>query len=375
MGGAERQMLLLAERLPRDRFDVSFIMLGGWTTNADLAVAAGAHVRALGASNRRSTPMPVFALKVSGRTIEYIRICRRERYDIVDAWLYLSYGIAAVTRPLTRAPILITGRRSLSRFKERFGVVERTIDAIARRSSDAIVANSAAVADDVAAREGIDRSSIRIIRNGVEIPPPLDAEERRRIRSDWGIAPDALVVGSVGSLKPGKGQERALEAMPGLLARDPSAHLVIVGDGPMRSAVEARIQTLGLRGRVVMTGDVIDARPLYGAFDILASASDAEGMPNVVLEAAAAGVGVVATAAGGTVEIVTDGETGLLVPIDDQAALDAGLQRLAIDPDLRRRFGLAARDHVATAFGVDRFVGETADLYEELAHRRGVAGR
>lgn len=369
MGGAERQMLLLAERLPRDRFDVSFITLGGWTTHADHAVAAGARVHSLGAARRRSTPMPLFALKVAGRTLDYIRINRRERYDIVDAWLYLGYGLAALTRPLTRTPVLISGRRSLSRFKEGFGPVERAVDAVARRRSDLIVANSTAVADDVAAREGIDRGAIRVIRNGVEIPAPVSPEDRRRIRSTLGLAPHHLVVAAVGSLKPGKGQVRLVEAMPDLLAAVPAARLVLVGDGPGRSAIEARVSELGLDDRVVMTGAVPDARTLYGAFDILASGSDAEGLPNAVLEGAAAGNAIIATAAGGTVEIVHDGKTGVLVPVGHDAALRAGLVRLARDDAARERLGLAARAHVSACFGIERFVRETADLYEEMSAR------
>lgn len=375
MGGAERQMILLAEHLPRDRFEVNFVLLGGWTTNADLAVAAGANVRALGASNRRSTPMPIFAAKVAGRTLEYIRIGRRERYDIVDAWLYLSYGLAAVTRSFTRVPILITGRRSLSGFKESFGPVERAIDAIARRRADAIVANSDAVADDVSIRERVARSSIRVIRNGVRIPEPLPDEERVAIRRAWGAGPDDIVIGCVGSMKRGKGQDRVVELLPELLRKVPTARLVLVGGGPLLLAIEARVAALGVTNRVVLMGDVPDARPLYGAFDILVSASDAEGLPNAVLEAAAVGIGIVATDAGGTGEIVTDDVHGLVVPVNDEDRLRSAVIRLAQDPALRRRLGASARERAAAAFSIDRFVGETAALYEEMAARRIWAAR
>ena len=374
VGGAERQMLLLAERLPRDRFDVSFLLLGGWTPNADLAVAAGAHVHTLGARRRRSAAKPVLALEVSRRMLKYVEICRRERYDIVDAWLYQGYGLAAVTRPLTQVPVLISGRVSLSKFKERFGPAERAVDRIARRNSDLIFANSAAVADDVALREGVDRNTIRIIRNGVIIPEPVRPGERLAIRAAWNADPGDFVLGYVGSMRPGKGHDRIVEAFPSLLAASPTARLVLVGGGPERASIEQRILALGIGDRVTLTGDVLDARPLFGAFDLFASASEAEGLPNSVLEAAAAGVAIVATAAGGTVEIVEDDLTGILVAVGDDEALRAGLIRLAADPALRARLGAAARDHAATAFGIDRFVRETADLYEEMAKRRGIGG-
>ena len=375
VGGAERQLVLLAEHLPRDRFEVNFVLLGGWTDNADLAVAAGANVRALGASHRRSTPMPIFVLKVAGRALEYVRICRHERFDIVDAWLYMSYGLAAVTRPLARVPVLITGRRSLSAFKSSFGPLERAIDAIARRGADVIVANSGAVADDVSRREGVPRASIRVIRNGVRIPEPMTDAARSGLRRSWGAQPGDFVIGCVGSMKRGKGQDRVVDLLPDVVAADPTARLVLVGGGPLREAIEARIAALGLTNRVVLTGDVPDARPLYGAFDLLVSASDAEGLPNAVLEAAAAGIGIVATAAGGTGEILTDGIEGILVAVPDDASLRAGVIRLAGDAALRQRLGGAARERAATAFSIERFVGETAALYEEMAARHEVSRR
>ncbi len=132
------------------------------------------------------------------------------------------------------------------------------------------------------------------------------------------------------------------------------------------------VAALGIADRVVMTGDVPDARPLVGGLDLFVSASEAEGLPNSVLEAAAAGVAVVTTAAGGTVEIIEDGVTGRLVPVGDDAALRAAMVALAQAPDLRARYAAAARDHVARVFGIERFIRETGRLYEEMAERRGI---
>lgn len=92
-----------------------------------------------------------------------------------------------------------------------------------------------------------------------------------------------------------------------------------------------------------------------------------------MLEAAAAGIGIVATAAGGTGEIVADDVQGILVPVPDDAALRAGVIRLARDPALRQRLGGQARDRAAAAFSIERSVGETAALYEEMAARHEVA--
>jgi glycosyltransferase involved in cell wall biosynthesis len=146
--------------------------------------------------------------------------------------------------------------------------------------------------------------------------------------------------------------------------------LVFVGDGPERAVVERLVRDGGL-DRVRFLGTVADARTLYPGFDVLVSASDAEGLPNVVLEGAAAGLPIVATAAGGTGEIVVDGQTGLLVPVGDPDRLADAVLRVLGDHDLGDRLGGAARDHAVAAFGVDRFVAETAALYEEMAKHHG----
>ncbi len=112
--------------------------------------------------------------------------------------------------------------------------------------------------------------------------------------------------------------------------------------------------------------------PLYDAFDMFVQASNSEGLPNVLLEASAAALPIVATAAGGSGEVVRDGETGLLVPIDDPDQLEAAMRRAIADEDLRCRMGSAARSMIERDYGMDRFVGEYAGLYrEQLDANRG----
>jgi glycosyltransferase involved in cell wall biosynthesis len=148
--------------------------------------------------------------------------------------------------------------------------------------------------------------------------------------------------------------------------------LVLVGEGEMRPDLERQIKGLGLEGRIRLHGTELDPRPMYGAFDVVVQSSMSEGLPNVLLEAAAAGRPIVATAAGGSNEIVIDGETGLLVPIEDRDALACALRRAIQDPDLRRRIGAAARVYVDSKFGMARYVRERGDLYEELAESKGI---
>ncbi|MBA2373561.1 MAG: glycosyltransferase [Chloroflexi bacterium] len=372
MGGSERQMMELARRLPRDRFSVTFVVLGDRGPHADIVESFGVPVLSLGASRQHGTPFPIFAGRVSGKVARYVAWCRRLRFDIVDAWLFHGYGLAAITKQVTGVPILISGRRSLSDFKEDFGPVERLVDEVARRASDAIVANSQYVLDDVVRREPIDRAKLRVIRNGVEIPLPMGAAERARLRAGWGFGDKDVVVGCVANYKAGKGLEGLIDMAATLRPVAPSARYVFVGEGSLRQEIERRISAKDLSGIVRLHGAELDARTLYGAFDVVVQASEAEGLPNSVLEAAAAGCAIVATAAGGTPEAVIDGRTGLLVPVRDEAALGTALLAVLVDPTLRQRLGGAALEHVARNFGMDGFIARTGELYSDLAAARGL---
>jgi glycosyltransferase involved in cell wall biosynthesis len=150
-------------------------------------------------------------------------------------------------------------------------------------------------------------------------------------------------------------------------------HVVIVGEGPERARLEAQAAHLGLAEQVHFVGHQQDVRPWLAAFDVCVLSSDWEGMSNAILEAMAAGLPVVATAVGGTPEVVVDGVTGFLVPPRDPQALADAILRLLRDPDLRRRMGEAGRAHVTEHFSVEQMVHKRERLYEELLKEKGFA--
>ena len=370
-GGAEKQMLALAERLPKDRFEVEFIALSGAGDYDDRARAAGIPINGLGTIPPPDVSRAERAVRRAIKTWRYVAIARRARYDIVDAWLYPADILAALMRPFTRTPIVVAGRRNLGDLG-RSGRIDRRMGAYAGRRIDAIVANSAAVATDVLSREQVDQSKLRVIRNGVELPGPLSPDARAAKRRSLGIADDAVLIGCVANYRPVKQLEFLVDAFATVAATNPNARLLLVGEGEMRGSLERQIRSLGLDTVATLHGADLDPRELIGSLDLVVQSSGSEGLPNALLEAAAAGRPIVATAAGGTGEIVIDGETGLLVPTNDRAALATAMSRAVQDPGLRLGLGSAARQHVATTFGMDRFVAEFAALYEELAEARGL---
>ena len=273
------------------------------------------------------------------KTVAYGQAVRAGRFDIVDAWLYPAYVIAALARPWTRTPIIVAGRRNLGDLRDRLGPIEDLADIAVRRMTDAVVANTRAVADDALRRGDVRASKLRVIHNGVESIPPPTRVEWQRIRAGWGAGVADIVIGAVGNLRAVKGHEYLLPAFAMAAADDPRLRLVIVGEGPERPAIEAEVRERAIGDRVYLTGSVLDPRQLYGGFDLVVHPSLSEGLSNTLLEAASAGRPIVATSVGGTAEIIHDELTGLLISPADIAAISRAIMRLVANPDFRRRLG------------------------------------
>jgi glycosyltransferase involved in cell wall biosynthesis len=371
IGGAEMRVLSLVERLPRDRFEVHFLSLIGEGLLDERGRAAGAHIHHLGTGPLVGSPLPVRAVGRLGKLARYARMARTSQYDIIDAWLYPTDVFAALGRFVTRTPIVLSGRADLLP-RQAFGLLSPAFDRITNRLVDAIVANSDAVAAANLGRAGVDASRLRVIHNGVEPVDPISQAERRRLRQELGADDADLLIGSVGRLSDVKRHTLLIDAFSDLVRTHSDVRLAIIGEGPARRALEQQVERLGLGSKLRLPGAITNIRPLFDAFDVVALSSSSEGMPNALLEAAAASRPIVTTAAGGAVEIVLDGKTGLVVPIEDRAALAGALQRVLSDEELRGRLGSAARAHVTRDFGIERFAREWIALYEELAVAKGL---
>lgn len=196
--------------------------------------------------------------------------------------------------------------------------------------------------------------------NGV--PPAPAAADRDALLCGWGHDPSAPLLVCVGRLAAQKDHATAIRALADVEA---PAVLAIVGDGPLRHELEGVAESAGVADRVVLTGARQDARAILGAADVAVLPSRWEGLPLVALEAAAAGVPLVATAARGVRELLTDGIDALVVPPGDAPAMAAAIRRVLHDPGLAERLVAGGRVIAAEsteARMVERFLG----LYEEL---------
>ncbi len=349
-GGAEYQLYELLRHLDRRRFTPRVFVLapGGWWVEPirDLGVPVEeiprrgpADVRRLArlrASLRRFAPHLLHAILWSGNS--YGRLAS------------LGLGI----------PVVIAAERVVTPYRGWQVVVERALD----RVTDAYLVNCEAIAAWQVERKRLPREKIEVIPNGIDLGrlPPF-ALDRRGARSAAGLRRDRRLVAGVGRLDAQKDFPTFLRAAAMIAAEFPDVDFLVVGEGGERAALEALARRLGLGARVVFTGLRHDVPRLLAAVDVLALTSLYEGFPNVLLEAMATGAVAVATDVGGCRELVTSGETGLLVPPRAPAAVAAAVGRVLRDPALARRLATAARQRVEGAFSVDVMARRTMDAY------------
>jgi glycosyltransferase involved in cell wall biosynthesis len=201
-----------------------------------------------------------------------------------------------------------------------------------------------------------------------------DRAREPEARRALGLSADVQVIGAVGRAEPQKRFDLLIDAFASLAATRPDLHVVIAGDGSTLPALRRQVAGLGEVGqRVHLLGHRADVDLLHHAFDVFVQSSDYEGTPNAVLEAMAFETPIVATRAGGTAEIVADGEHALLVDCGDRAGLATAIARTCDQPGLRRSLAAAARARVETALSFATRVARVEAVYDELMAAKGRA--
>jgi glycosyltransferase involved in cell wall biosynthesis len=315
-GGVERVRLVLAREFLAAGYDVEFVLQ---RVAGDLLVdlPPGATVHDLRAPRVRDLPLAL------------VRWFRTTRADAVLAAMWPLSGLACVARRLAgrRVPLVVSEH---SDFRKAAAItpLERRLLRLAGRAiygaADHVVCVSAGVASSLTACAGVPAGRMSVIHNpvpGGEGRAPLAAE--RELIDWWGGGGRRVL--AIGNLKPAKAFDLLLDAFarrPG----DDGARLLVLGDGPLRPALEAQVAALGLSDRVRLPGFQRDPRVFLRAADLFVLSSRWEGFGNVIVEALACGVPVVATdCLSGPAEILEGGRYGRLVPVDDPAALAAAM--------------------------------------------------
>lgn len=285
------------------------------------------------------------------------RELRRRRADVVHTHnpMPLIYGVPAAR--LAGAVAIHTKHGA-----NPAGLANRILRRGAAQLAHAFVAVSEVTAAQARALHDTPLGKLHTIPNGIRLDRYTpDPEARVAARVELGLG-DAWVVGTVGRLASYKNQAMLVRAMAPLLSS--RVRLVIIGEGDCRPEIEAAIAALPDPRWVVMTGGRMDVPRLVHAFDVFVLSSTTEGLPLVIPEAMAAGLAVVSTAVGGIPGVIDDGETGLLVPVDE-AALGAALARLERERALARDLGVRARAAALERFSHEHMVDAYLELYAQ----------
>ena len=360
-GGPERQMLGLAVNLPssiRTRI-LCFRDHASGAPFLEKLQAAGVSARMLSHANPHFARMVadvVGELRAQGTEL---LVCHGYKADVLGWIAARIAGVAVIC--VSRG---WTGHTRKVRLNE-------ALDRFALRLMRHVVCVSEGQALKVR-RAGVPADRVRVIRNAIDASrfTGVDAGGRLALQCLF-ATPRTLIVVAVGRLSPEKGFDRLIEAAGIVAGEVPSVGFVLIGDGPDRAALEALVGASGLQGSVVFAGFRSDVDRLVQGADALAQSSYTEGLPNVVLEACAAGIPVVATDVGGTGEVVQDGVNGYLVPPGDSSALAERLIQLLCSPELRATMGALGRERIRADFSFEHQCAQYEELFTTLRDTRG----
>lgn len=347
-------MTELIRRLDRERFAVRvacFHAEGAWLP------------RVAGCAPVTSFPIRGFARPATlAQAAAFARWCRAHRIAVVQCCDLYANTFALPAAAVAGVPVRVGSRREINPDKTAGQIV---LQRQAYRCAHAVVANSSAARRQLVA-EGVAPGRIEVIANGIEVD---------RFAPRTGVRP-VRTIATVANLRKEKAHEVLLAAAARLLLHQPQLRFVIAGDGQRMSELRALAASLHIAANVTFLGHCEDVPALLADADAFVLPSRSEAFPNGAIEAMAAGLPVVASAVGGLLDLIDDGETGVLVRPDDPVALADAIEALVLSPERAAAIGANARDAVTRRYSFDRMVRAFEDLYlSHLGMPRGVSSR
>jgi glycosyltransferase involved in cell wall biosynthesis len=354
MGGADKQILYLLETLPKHGYDFRALSLTPLGPMGIEAQQKGYPVESL--NMQRKIPDPGVLLKLSA-------IIRQWKPDILHSFLFHANILARIARRFNPVPVQISSLRSVqetARWRE-----------IAYRWTDSLADITTQVCQIGAERYGqagiVHQQKLRVIPNGVDLEQfNRDPDARQTLRTQLGIG-DRFVWLAVGRYDNAKDYPTLIRAFAQLLRHQPETILLLIGDGKLMTPIRELGRALDVLDSVWMLGARQDVPAFMNAADAYVMSSAWEGMPNVILEAAASGLPIVATAVGGIPELVLNQRSGILVPPSDPDALFRAMLEIAQLPDsARHHMGQMGREHIEAHYDLERTMRLWIDLYAEF---------
>ena len=363
IGGTERQFVHVANGLNRSRF----------------AVDIACHRREGPLLETLHPDLPVHTYPVNGSFLNYksirnqarlIRDIRKEKFDIVHCYGWYPNVFAIPPSRLSFHPVIIASIRDAGAY-----MTPAKIQAlkIVCAISDCVLANSEAGRAWLI-EQGVRERKIEVIRNGIVVPRRAERPNGLGpVRHEFGIPAGTPICACIGRVVSGKGIEFYLQAARILADQRRDVRFLMIGahstEEHYRPEIEALAGKLNIGDRIIFTGQREDVPRILQEVDIVVHPSLTEGLSNVILEAMAAGIPVVATRAGGNSELVQDGHTGFMVPVRDAVQIATAVSRLLDEPQMARALGERARQRVIDEFALDRMLSKTEALYLRLLEK------
>jgi glycosyltransferase involved in cell wall biosynthesis len=307
------------------------------------------------------------ARNLPGAVRRLVREIRANPRTVLHSHDTRSDLVAVIAARLTGAPLIISNHAWHPADLKR--KVLESIRARLMRHADLVISVSRNTNQETLDR-GIPARKCACLYSGVDVSPYRQPPPKAEARAALGLNEDDIVIGNVARLWPEKEQASLIEAAAVLAPDHPRIRFLIVGDGPLETALRAQISRLGLERQVLMPGYREDLVSVMAAIDIFAFPSSAEGTPMVIYDAMAIGLPIVASPVSGVGELLVDEQTALFVPPADSTAMAQAIERLLADTSFARALGARAREVVESEYAVEQAVGRLERIYEQLVEGR-----
>lgn len=362
IGGAEHQLIELAKRINKDKYN---IVVGCLYDSKELH---GNYRGIYGIEKvcfyRKHKYDFFFFLKLLKFLID-------NRIDIIQLYLTPSKFFGMVAALVCRIPVKIIAERGTEFPHPTIGnLFYVNFERFLMKFANVIVVNSEAGKRFIR-KKGIESSKLSVIYNGID-PERISLNRNSMdVRKEFSIEEDSPIIGIIATLTPKKDHYTFLKSAKEIIERFPSVKFLIVGDGPLRPKLEHLADELGLNSNAIFAGNRSDVATLISIFDIaVLSSKHTEGCSNFILEAMGMRKPVVATDVGGNEELVVDGVTGKIVPKTDCASLAEAIIWMLRNPAASKELGENGYERVRKYFGVERMVKKYEAIYESLLERR-----
>ena len=358
VGGTECQVTQLALHMQRFGFDITVGCLRAEGPLLRVLQRAGIPVVEF---RKRETLLSWNGIRQLLRLALFLRNGRFAVIQAHDLWANLL-GVPAGR--LARVPVVISSRRYLDDL-EWYTPWRKRVVRLVYLLSTCVVVNSTAISERLVVKEQIPAAKIRTVRNGVDVERFCRARpERGKLLPNVGKHSKLIVV-LANMYSRVKGHAGLISAARIVCEKEPDAVFLLIGDGPERPWLETQVRDAALDKSVLFVGRRTDIPEWLACCDLSVLSSEAEGLPNALLESMSAGLPVVATAVGGSKEIIEDGVNGQLVPPGNPELLAAAILRVIRNPNWANGLARCGQDDMRARFSFDRLVAELGRLYQE----------